>query len=219
MATKMDLIGRTFTRLTVINGAGRDRHGRCLWLCRCDCGIEKVVRGSHLTSGATKSCGCLHKEIAAKTMHEQNYKWVIKHGMYNTRIYKIFLGAKYRCTNKNNTSYPRYGGRGIKFLWGNFEEFRNWALANGYDNTKSIDRIDVNGNYEPSNCRWITNNEQQRNRRDSRIIEIDGIKRCLQEWCEIYGINGSTVWKREKMGIGIIEAIKRPVNKKLCGTI
>jgi len=214
MAVKKVLTGMVFNRLTVIREYGKDNSGRYLYLCRCSCGKEKIVRASHLTGGTIKSCGCYHSETASKTMHEQNYKWLTKHGMYKTRLYKIYLGAKYRCENPNNTSYWKYGGRGIRFLWKDFETFKTWAVNNGYSDNLSIDRIDVNGNYEPSNCRWITNNEQQRNRRDNRIIEIDGEKRCLQEWCDIYGINVSTVWKRETKGMNIIEAIKNPVNAR-----
>ena len=144
-----DLTGQRFGRLTVLERT------ELKWLCKCDCGNKKIVAGGHLVSGDTKSCGCLR----------------IKHGMRNTRLYSIWHGMKERCYNTKHKFYKHYGGRGIKVCeeWKNdFQTFADWALSHGYADNLTIDRIDVNGNYEPSNCQWATNAEQQRNKRNSK---------------------------------------------------
>lgn len=128
------------------------------FLCQCDCGESKIVQMTHLKSGHTSSCGCLHKETFS------NYK----HGLKHHRIHVIWRGIRQRCLNPNNGRYNDYGGRGIKICneWEkDFMAFYNWAIQNGYSAQLTIDRINVNGNYEPSNCRWATNSEQQSNKR------------------------------------------------------
>lgn len=118
---------------------------------------------------------------------------------------------KQRCYNENNTRYKHYGGRGIAVCdeWrNNFQAFYDWSMANGYKDTLTIDRIDVNGNYEPNNCRWITNKEQQRNRRDNKLYTINNVTKCLSEWCEIYNINYSTAHYRLLKGLTIKQALE-----------
>lgn len=127
-------------------------------------------------SGTTKSCGCLEKEVKA-TMH-------LKHGMAKSRLWNIWTGMRDRCSRSNNKDYQRYGGRGIRVCpeWdSDFRNFYDWSMGNGYSDELTIDRIDNDGNYEPSNCRWVTRKEQTRNRSITktiplaRIAEIDGI--------------------------------------------
>mgnify|MGYP000781233754 FL=1 len=129
-----------------------------------------------MVSGTTKSCGCLEKEVKA-TMH-------LKHGMAKSRIWNIWTGMRDRCSRPNNKNYQRYGGRGICVCpeWdSDFQNFYDWSMENGYSDDLTIDRIDNDGNYEPSNCRWVTRKEQTRNRSITktiplaRIAEIDGI--------------------------------------------
>jgi len=138
-----DLTDQRFGKLTVIKLDCKDKRGECKWLCKCDCGNETVVYGSHLRKGDTVSCGCVMR-TANKT-----------HGESKTRLYKIWLHMKDRCNNPNGDHYCYYGGRGITYtpIWEDFNEFKSWAINNGYKDNLTIDRIDVNGNYEPDNCR------------------------------------------------------------------
>ncbi|MGX5476015.1 AP2 domain-containing protein [Bacillus toyonensis] len=152
---KIDLTGQRFNRLFVLQEAGKNKHRQILWLCKCDCGNKKTVPGYDLRHDKIKSCGCM--QYAATT----------KHGQKGTRLYKIWEDMKRRCNNSNASSYRHYGGRGIKVCeeWNEFIPFYNWAKESGYKDTLTIDRINVNGNYEPSNCRWATKKQQSRNQR------------------------------------------------------
>lgn len=168
-----------------------------LWNCKCDCGKTFVVRAYNLKSGNTKSCGCLQKEIA-RASHE-------KHNKTGTRLYYIWEHMKQRCTNPNDPAYNYYGGRGIKVCneWTNdFQPFHDWAISNGYADNLTIDRIDVNGNYEPSNCRWITLKHQQRNKRNNTKVLFKGYCKTVVEWAEEFGCHPNAVYreilKREK---------------------
>ena len=179
-----NIAGLRFGRLEANTIHHSFNHKR-FWVCRCDCGNQVVVRQDQLTTGRTKSCGCYLREIqqtnlkrcqvkkpkksCASRIDGHNKTWnPLKH--QHPRLYRIWQGMKSRCYYPKNKCYHCYGGRGIKICdeWHhNFDAFANWALANGYNDSLSIDRVDVNGNYEPSNCRWATNEEQQRNKRKS----------------------------------------------------
>lgn len=161
----IDLQGEHYGRLTVIGEANRaDDPRNRYWLCLCDCGRKSVVRSSSLRNGRTRSCGC-HPNIKSKTgRNSPKYK----HGLSGQRIYTIWQGMKQRCSNPRATEYAAYGGRGISVCdeWQHdVRAFYEWAIANGYSDDLTIDRIDVNGNYCPTNCRWITQKEQYSNMR------------------------------------------------------
>jgi len=215
-----DLTGKKFGKLTVIKldhkeqvylSNGYKNGYRYFYLCRCECGNEKIIQDSSLISGKTKSCGCLLKEN--KAIGELNKT----HNQTKTRLYKIWQKMKERCYNKNNNRYYCYGQRGIKVCneWLNdFVLFYNWAINNGYKDNLTIDRIDVNGNYEPDNCRWLTNKEQSQNRRSNFNITLGNKTQCLTKWAEDYNISEGTVRDRIKRGWDIEKAIKTKVRKR-----
>lgn len=200
----INLIGKKFGKLAVIERAENDKSGQTQWLCECDCGNRIIVQRSNLKSGNTKSCGC--------------YK---KHNKSHTRLYKVWEGMKARCYNKNYPSFRSYGKRGIIMCeeWkNNFEIFYFWAINNGYEKTAkkgrcSIDRINVDGNYEPTNCRWIDNNLQQRNRTNNHNITFRNETHCLTEWAEILNISSETLFARiNRLKWNIDKALSEPVN-------
>lgn len=168
---KKDLTEQRFGKLVVIKETEkRNGYGNIIWLCKCDCGKIKEVATPDLKTGRTMSCGCLKAEGNART-----------HNLSKTKIYKEYYHIKNRCYNKNSNNYKYYGSRGIRICdeWlSDFMNFYNWAMANGYNDKLTIDRIDVNGNYEPNNCRWIPQDEQKRNTR--RNILYKG--KCVAEW-------------------------------------
>ena len=153
---KIDLTGKQFDRLTVIEIAGRDNRGEVLWKCICVCGNEKITTSSRLRTLQTKSCGCIQKEMASNMF--------TTHGNTKHPDYYIWLGIKLRCENKNDTGYSYYGGRGIKVEWESFEEFiRDMGPRPSLEH--SVERREVDGNYCRSNCYWATKTEQMRNTR------------------------------------------------------
>ena len=164
-----DLTGQRFGKLTVVSRHGTDKHGNATWLCQCDCGSETIVQAEDLKRGLTKSCKCGYEE------NKHNFgDQVKKHGKRYERIYNTYCCMKARCYNENNPSYKYYGAKGVTICdeWQNdFMSFYNWAMDNGYTEELTIDRINPFGNYEPSNCRWITIQEQACNKRDSKCNE------------------------------------------------
>ncbi len=276
MGTKINLEGKEFGRWTVIKDSGeRDLSGNIMWECRCKCGNIACVKGKSLTSGASKSCGCLQREIAAKTLQSRmedltgkrfgeltvlgisehgrktrNIKWQcrcscgeivnvfggnLRRGnttrcrkcsykvigdkkttfrKQNIRLYGIWSGMKTRCYDKNIEYFDRYGGRGITMCdeWlgeNGFENFYKWSMENGYKDGLTIDRKDVNGNYEPSNCQWATQKEQQNNKRTNVFITVDGVEMTVAQAAEKYNINYDTLRARIKSGYSPDAAVRK----------
>ena len=206
MGRLLDLTGQRFGKLTVIEFAGHAPNRKTLWKCKCDCGNETLVKTNALRSGATKSCGCL-VPVASGDTHR-------KHGMSESRLYRTWKNMKARCSNERVLCYPHYGGRGIAVCeeWQNsFEAFRDWALANGYRDDLSIDRIDVNGDYCPGNCRWATIVEQNNNKRNNRFITLCGSTKTVAEWSRVVGIASGTIIARLRKGWGEYEAVFTPL--------
>ena len=184
MEKRLDLTGQRFGRLIVIEIYKKDKQHHYYYKCKCDCGNYKVVADYNLRNNSTKSCGCLSRENK------------IKHNKSNTKLYRKYYAMKQRCYNSKYSRYFDYGGRGIKICdeWkNNFMSFYNWAINNGYQENLSIDRIDVNGNYCPENCRWITMEEQQSNTRKSHFIEYNGEKHTIAEWSRIIKVSPNTI--------------------------
>ena len=201
---KNDLTGRRFGRLSVIGVDDRGTRKTYFW-CKCDCGTVKSIRGDGLLSGSIVSCGCKKREQDRINL-EANHK----HKMSHTRPYEIWQGIKGRCYNKNDVRYSRYGGRGITVCeeWReDFSSFYKWALANGYRDDLTIDRIDNDKGYSPDNCRWADQETQSRNRASNVFIRIGNATKTLTEWCEIFELEYKTVYARYRRNgfIGINE--------------
>lgn len=177
-----DITGQRFGKLTAIklDHIERVKQGTVhYWLYRCDCGNEKVIRKGEVSQGGSQSCGCFLKESVKQrtTTHRQTH----------TRLYRIMHDMKQRCLNPNNVNYKHYGARGIKICesWLNdFENFKHWAINNGYKDNLTIERIDFNGNYEPDNCKWILLSEQVKNTRRTRFITVNETTLCLGDWAK-----------------------------------
>lgn len=206
----IDLTGQKFGRLSVIDRA--PNHGRrTMWNCVCDCGNRIVVRSENLRSGNSKSCGCLSRDNHPRTAN----------GLGKTRLANVFNGVKQRCYNNNSKEYYLYGARGITVCdeWINdSNNFYSWALNNGFkeDATQaecSLDRIDVNGNYCPENCRWVDSYVQANNTRRNIYYEYNGERHTLTEWSRIVGIKSSTLYNRiNKLGWSLEEALTLPTS-------
>lgn len=190
MSNLRDLTGQRFGELTVVrrgpNGAGRNTR----WLCRCSCGNETLVFSGNLTRGFTTSCGCTRMEKTASKL--------ATHRETKTRLYQIWYNMKTRCNNPNSRQYVYYGGRGISVceVWEKYENFRKWAMDSGYSDELTIERLDVNGDYEPNNCEWVTRKQQANNKRANRYIEFGGERRTVAEWADNLGMDKRALWDR-----------------------
>lgn len=185
------IVGKTYKRLYIADEFKTDEGWKCV--CYCSCGNEVVARKGDILSGKTKSCGCLVPEMASQRLKT--------HGLTNTRIHNIWSAMKQRCYYTKSSHYQSYGAKGIKVCdeWkDNFMNFYNWAINNGYKDNLSIDRIDVNGDYEPTNCRWATNEEQANNKTTNRYITYKGETKTLSEWAKELGKNYSTLRTQTK---------------------
>jgi len=206
MTKTIDITRQKFGKLTAINLhhiKKTNKGTRHYWLCRCECGNEVIVRKDHLTSYKVRSCGCLNKEQLNSIRH-----LTVKHNHRKHRLYHIWISLKGRCYNKSNTKYKNYGERGVRVCdeWiNNFAAFYDWSIENGYDeNAKygecTIERIDVNGNYEPSNCKWANEQEQANNRTTNCNITYNNETHTLAEWARIAKIKYATLYMRYKRG-------------------
>ena len=199
-----EYIGKKFNRWEVISYKGRDNNGKHSFECRCDCGNIKTIPLGNLKTGASKSCGCLNYEKLKGNTHNK------KHGMSFSKEYNSWRAMLDRCENKNYREYIEWGGRGVKVCerWHDFENFYNDMGKR--PNGMTLDRIDNNGNYEPSNCRWATAKVQGNNRRSNTLITYNGETRTLQQWADKVGIKANTIHNRiANLGWEIGEALSR----------
>lgn len=203
-ANVIDLTGKRYGRLIVCNIHETDG-GDVYFDCRCDCGNSKVVRGQDLKRGSVRSCGCLRDDFVPKNK---------THGMSKTRLFKIWVGMRQRCENHNNPKYEIYGGRGIKVCseWQEFEQFMKWSYENGYKDNLTIDRIDSDSNYEPSNCRWVDLKHQANNTRATIFLTYNGETKSASEWSDITGIPQNTITKRKRNGWDDKRNLETPAN-------
>ena len=209
---RKDLSNQKFNRWFVTDKFETRGRNRVYWFCRCECGNEKWVLAYNLTHNISQSCGCLHKERASKNAKKINNK---THGLSKTKLYKCYRSMRDRCYLTSNENYHNYGGRGIIVCdeWlQSFENFKNWAFKNGYKEGLSIERINVNGNYEPNNCKWIPMKEQHRNKRTNNLLTYNGQTKTIVEWSEIVGISAGTIHARiYRYGFTVEEALTIPL--------
>lgn len=202
MGQFIDLTGQVFGRLTVLERVKSTSTNYAIWMCKCSCGKTKIVRSCHLRSGTTTSCGCYQKEIASKVNSTHNSS--------KTRIYNEWSHMKKRCYWKNYKGRKYYADKGIEVCdeWKNsFETFKNWALNNGYSDDLTLDRIDINKNYEPGNCRWTNKFVQSNNRSINRIVEYHGEKGVYEGMCRKLNVNQTTIRSRMKKGYSFEDAV------------
>lgn len=207
MGNWVDISGQTFGRLTAVSYISGSRRKRGSWSCRCACGRKTLVGLSELRNGDSRSCGCLKLEltVARSTKHSHSSK--------KTRAYRAWKLMKSRCRNKNLKCYERYGGRGISVCprWdGSFVHFFA-DMGHPPSESHSLDRIDINGDYEPGNCRWATAIQQARNTRTSAMYTMDGRTQCRAAWAEEFGIGAACLKGRLLRGWELRRALETPV--------
>jgi len=202
-----DLTGQKFGKWTVLKRV-KENSKRVKYLCRCECGAEHIVLGTTLSSGESTKC------------KKCGYKYAIHyiHNMSNTRLYTIWVDMKSRCNKNTSKVYKYYGGKGVKVCneWSSdFMNFYNWAITNGYQDHLTIDRIDVNGNYEPANCRWITKQEQANNKTTNHFITYNGETHTIKQWSNITGLSQEVIFGRiVRYKWAVERALTEPLNKK-----
>ncbi len=202
MGQFVDIKGRRYGRLVALYPTDkRAKSGAVVWAFRCDCGMVKEISSGSVKSGMTKSCGCLEKP----------------HGMSQTRLYNIWVNMRQRCKNDGKPEHDNWGNRGISICdeWNDFLKFQSWALANGYQDTLTIDRVNNNKGYSPDNCRWASYKDQALNTRANRYIVINGESKTVRQWCEILkNVSPRTVYRRvREYGWTYEKAITTPAIK------
>jgi hypothetical protein len=209
------LTGKKFARLFVLKYIRQDKNGGSLWLCKCKCDKEIIVRGSSLRNGHTKSCGCLHNDLLSKRVSKHNHTKNRK----RSKIYSTWTQMIQRCTNPNDKAYKNYGGRTPPIT-----VCRRWSnKKNGFQNFYkdvgdppeglTLDRINNNNGYKPNNCRWATRKEQSRNMRNNKLYYYNNKEQCLSAWAEEYRINRRTLTNRLNGGLSIEQALMLPIRK------
>lgn len=218
-----DLTGRKFSNLTVLSlhhkkqlykKDGKPNGHLYYYECICVCGKKSIVAASALKNSSVKSCGCLQRKRVSEMAKISSRK----HGYRNTRLYREWQSMKGRCYYSSVNGYERYGGRGISVCdeWrDNFISFKDWAMAHGYNDELTIDRINVNGNYEPNNCRWVTQKVQSRNSRTNHLITYNNETHCLVEWAEVLGMPYTVIKNRiTRLKWDVKRAFTEPVHQE-----
>lgn len=208
MGKFQNISGEKFGRLTVISRAQNTSTGSARWNCACECGNTVTVDAGKLKSGHTKSCGCLRAE--------QNRTVALKHGMHNTRIHRIWMQMHARCNARSGNNYKWYAERGVKVCneWSDFQNFYQWSANNGYADDLSIDRIDVDGDYSPENCRWVDIITQANNKRNNFKIEYGGRTQTIPQWARETSLPAGVIRYRILHGWTPEEALFTNVREK-----
>lgn len=212
MAKLKDITNHIFGRLKVLNFS-KKKNSVYLWECLCECGNITVVSAGALKTGNTKSCGCLRKEETTKrkTLHGNTSKGKIP------PIYSVWNAMLRRCTNTKDVNYKHYGGRGITVCeeWKEYINFYNWAINNNYSEKLTLDRINNNESYCPNNCRWVTMKVQANNKRNNRILVVNGISMNLNQWAKQLSISSTALRNRINRGWSIEDTVTIPSKKLL----
>lgn len=198
-----DLTGQRFGQWLVLRRA-ENRGKSVMWECQCDCGTVKLVHGTSLKSGTSTNCGCIRKTGLHRT-----------HGLTHHPLYRVWQRMKGSTTSPTHQDYHHYGARGITVCeeWSNdFKAFYDWAMSHGYSSGLEIDRIDTNGNYEPSNCRFRDRSGQMRNTRRNRLLTHDGKTQSVAAWAEETGILSGTIYTRLNKGWSVEDTLTTEVS-------
>ena len=214
----IDITGQRFGRLVVLRRNGSDKDSKPVWECRCDCGAITNVRGYVLKrkKRPTRSCGCLARETATTTMKRR-----IKHGQSrrnkHTQLYRRWITIKQRCYDKSHMSYKNYGGRGVRMCEKWRDDFEAFAAYIGDPPEKgaTIDRLDVDKNYEPGNIKWATRKEQANNRRNNNVLSFNGIEMTVTQWAEELNILPVTLFSRIRLDWDVERILTTPVKGKI----
>ena len=211
MSGIVDITGQRFGRLVAVCYTGKKTFpsGNAIWQFKCDCGNTVERTRPDVKVSKTPSCGCYVKERASNLNKT--------HGGRHDRLYLVWMDMRRRCSDKKDSNYSRYGGRGIKVCdeWKEYSAFKYWAYQSGYNPDAkygkcTIDRIDTNGNYCPGNCRWADAKTQNNNRRNNRVIEFNGKKQTLKQWTEELNLNYGMIDKRLNAGWDVERAFSQP---------
>lgn len=209
---KVDITGQKYGRLLVLHEAGRDKGGKITWECLCDCGKHTIVAGWCLRSGVVKSCGCLRDEKLAAMARSKNDPT----RYYKQPWYKSYESMMRRCYCEKDIGYKNYGGRGIKVCdeWHDVACFARWVEKSGYQKGLTIDRIDTNKNYEPSNCRWANMQIQSNNRRNTIYLTYQGETHSIADWARLLNCKLSTLHSRYYRGWSAAEILGPQITGK-----
>ena len=208
MPNFIDITGKKYHRWAVKKRAENDKINQVCWLCVCDCGTVRVVTGTSLKSGGSKSCGCLRKDTLPHGTR-------LRHGQSHTKIHRTWCAIRHRCSNPNNHAWGRYGGRGIK-VCARWQVFENFLEDMGHPpKGATLDRINNDGPYSPENCRWATMKEQQNNRGNNRKSHYRGQAHTFSVWSKKLGIKRSTLSQRfYGLGWSATKTLSTPVQKR-----
>lgn len=203
MPRARDLTNQRFAKLVAEKRSHKDAFGAWMWLCHCDCGQTTTIRAAQLSSGHVRSCGCGVREAAAQPR---------THGQTGTPLYLRWRSMLDRIDNKNGSNFHNYGGRGIRICdrWRSFEAF-SADVGSTFERSLELDRIDVNGHYEPGNCRWATEQVQQRNKRTNHNLTFAGRTQTVQDWAEERGVKANTIITRLRRGWSASRALSQRI--------